>query len=154
MSQWRPPQQVKVKVVGLARRGEQLLLAEVEDDSGRLKGLRPLGGSIEFGVTREAALQREFREELGCGVTLLGPWHGFENIYEHEGARGHEYIFAAPVRLEDDRLYLQDTIHFHEANLIACRAGWYALDRLPPGAELYPTGLPDFLWAKLSPRKV
>ncbi|PDV86278.1 DNA mismatch repair protein MutT [Rhizobium sp. H4] len=62
MTVWRPPQQIRVKVIGLAWRQDRLLAAEVEDDGGRIKGIRPLGGSIEFGETREQALQREFRE--------------------------------------------------------------------------------------------
>lgn len=128
-------------MIGLVWRNDQLLLAEVEDDRGRVKGLRPLGGSIEFGEMRHIALQREFEEELGCGVTITGPWHSFENIYEHEGAVGHEFVFAANVRLSDEQLYCRDTIRFVEKNLIACQAGWFTPTSLPPGMHLYPTGL-------------
>lgn len=60
MTVWRPSQQIRVKVIGLAWRKDQLLAAEVEDDSGRIKGVRPLGGAIEFGESREEALHREF----------------------------------------------------------------------------------------------
>ena len=92
MAVWTPSPCVTVKVIGLAWRGDELLVAEVEESNGRVKGLRPLGGRIEFGETREEALRREFAEELGCTIELTGPWHAFENIYEHEGAMGHEFI--------------------------------------------------------------
>jgi 8-oxo-dGTP pyrophosphatase MutT (NUDIX family) len=136
---------VTVKVVGLAWRGDDLLLAEVEDSTGRVKGLRPLGGHIEFGETREDALKREFTEELGCDVALAGPWHAFENIYRHEGATGHEFIFAANVRLGDEALYARERITFHEDQGLPCAALWQDPLKLPAGVELYPTGLRELL---------
>jgi len=142
---WRPPQEIKVKVLGLAWRGDQLLLVEVEDDQGSVKGFRPLGGSVEFGEARETALRREFEEELGCTVVLNGPWHSFENIYWHEGAQGHEYIYLANVHLGNEALYEQDQIAFVEADLIACRAVWLSPGELPEGAGLFPDGLREFL---------
>jgi hypothetical protein len=141
MTVWRPPCAIQVKVLGLVWRGRQLLVAEVEDDSGQVKGLRPLGGTVEFGETREAALVREFGEELGCAATVTGPWHAFENLFRHEGATGHEYIFAANLRLADQRLYETDTVAFAEADLTPCRATWVDPLALPEGLELYPTGL-------------
>ncbi len=141
MTVWRPPQFITVKVLGLAWRRDELLLAEVQDDEGRVKGVRALGGRIEFGETREEALQREFQEELGCDVTLLGPWHSFENLFVHEGATGHEYVFAANIHLADERLYLADTVTFLESDLSGCRASWFAPTALPDGVELYPSGL-------------
>ncbi|MBA8835648.1 hypothetical protein M2311_005189 [Rhizobium leguminosarum] len=41
MAIWRPSQQIRVKVIGLAWRNDRLLAAEVEDDSDRIKGVRP-----------------------------------------------------------------------------------------------------------------
>jgi ADP-ribose pyrophosphatase YjhB (NUDIX family) len=141
MAVWTPRPLVTVKVVGLAWRGDELLLGEVEDSAGRVKGLRPLGGHIEFGETRENALAREFAEELGCGIALAGPWHAFENLYEHEGATGHEFIFAANVTLADGELYRRDRIGFHEDQGLPCFAVWQSPASLPPGLELYPSGL-------------
>jgi ADP-ribose pyrophosphatase YjhB (NUDIX family) len=138
---WTPAPVIRVKVLGLAWRGGDLLLAEVEDSAGRVKGVRPLGGAIEFGETREQALRREFEEELGCGVRLAGPWHGFENIYEHEGATGHEFLFAANVELADFSLYRRDPIGFLEDEGTARLARWLPPAALPPGVDLYPAGL-------------
>lgn len=141
MAVWAPEQRIRVKVIGLAWRGDALLLAEVEDESDRVIGLRPLGGAVEFGETREQALEREFREELGCGVAIRGPWHGFENLFEHEGRTGHEYLFAAEIALGDPSLYERDCIPFSEDGGLPCRAVWVSPKRLPEGVALYPAGL-------------
>jgi NADH pyrophosphatase NudC (nudix superfamily) len=146
MAIWRPSQQIRVKVIGLAWRKDQLLAAEVEDDSGRIKGVRPLGGAIEFGESREEALQREFREELETDIRIVGPWHLLENIYEHHGATGHEYIFAADIELADASLYERDEIRYSELDETAATARWFGRDRLrDAGIDLYPTGLDKLL---------
>ena len=96
---WRPVQHIRVVVLGLVVEDGLFLAADVPDDNGNLKGLRPLGGGVEFGESREQALHREFLEETGSSIEIVGPWTLFENIFEHTGATGHEIIFAAPVRM-------------------------------------------------------
>ncbi|MGR9308783.1 DNA mismatch repair protein MutT [Rhizobium leguminosarum bv. trifolii] len=146
MTIWRPSQQIRVKVIGLAWRKDQLLAAEVEDDSGRIKGVRPLGGAIEFGESREEALQREFQEELETDIRIVGPWHLLENIYEHHGATGHEYIFAADIELADASLCERDEIRYSELDETAATARWFGRDGLrDAGIDLYPTGLDKLL---------
>ena len=141
MTVWAPSPAISVKVVGLAWRGSELLVAEVEASDGRVKGVRPLGGTIEFGETREQALAREFAEELDCAIAVCGAWHTFENIYEHEGASGHEFIFAASIRLEDEQLYGRDRFHFLEHEGTRCCAAWLDPLHLPSAVALYPDGL-------------
>ena len=141
MTIWRPAKTIKVKVLGLVWRGREILAAEVLSDAGQLKGVRPLGGSIEFGETREQALAREFQEELGCGISLVGPWIAFENLYWHEGVPGHEFIFAANIRLEDACYYEREEIEVVESDQTVCTARWFRPDGLPTGVELYPNSL-------------
>ena len=69
MNSWRPSPQIRVKALGLHWRDGKLLAAEVRDDAGHIRGVRPLGGSVEFGETARAAVIREFQEELGFTVT-------------------------------------------------------------------------------------
>ena len=138
MTVWRPAQAIRVKVLGLAWRGHELLVSEVEDSLGRVKGVRPLGGCIEFGETREQALVRELAEELGCAVTVTGEWHAFENMYEHEGATGHEYIFAANVTLADHHFMAVDRFRYLESDESDCWACWHDPLALPKDIELFP----------------
>lgn len=141
---------IRVKVIGLAQREGRLLAMEVETDSGRVTGVRPLGGSVDFGETREHALHREFLEELGTEITISGPWRVFENIFEHNGSIGHEIVFAAEVRLADMSLYGRNEIVFFEDDGTRCRAEWFDLEALAESdLELYPIGLGSLLSSAL-----
>ena len=71
MTTWRPHPRIRVVAIGLHWRDGRLLAAEVRDDAGRLKGVRPLGGEIEFGESWQAALVRKFHEELGIGISIV-----------------------------------------------------------------------------------
>ena len=143
---WRPLPQIKVKALGLHRRQGRLLAAEVYDDAGRLKGVRPLGGSIEFGESWQAALKREFMEELGVRVGISGAPIVLEHIYQHEGMAGHEVIFAAPVTFPRGMFEGQDELLFRENNGQLCRARWFDLQQLGTnGIALFPDGLKECL---------
>lgn len=147
MTIWTPAPILKVKVLGLAWRGNELLVSEVEDSLGRVKGVRPLGGCIEFGETREHALVREFAEELGCDVAVSGEWHAFENIYEHEGRTGHEFVFAANITLNEPRFYEQDRFRYLESDESDCWACWVDPSCLPAGVKLFPEDLARLIQA-------
>lgn len=142
---WRPPQRIPVKVLGLVWNEGRLLAAQVTRDDGTVKGIRPPGGSIEFGETREQALEREFMEELGCGIVIEGPWMAFENLFLHEGAQGHEFLFAANIRLLDESFYGRPEIVLVEHDQSVWTARWFAPHALPDGVELYPAGLASHL---------
>ncbi len=146
MTIWRPHSSIRAKAIGLPWRDGRFLAARVTEDSGRIKGVRPLGGTIEFGETWQQALIREFKEELAVEISISGPPQVFENIYHHEGQPGHEIIFAANVTLPKlPRLDMED-ISFKEGNGMIWTAGWYTLEDLEAGGlELYPTGLKEEL---------
>lgn len=72
MTRWRPSPGIAVKVLGLVFRDDALLCVEVTHDDGTVKGVRPLGGGVEFGETRAVALAREFKEELSTGIRITG----------------------------------------------------------------------------------
>lgn len=147
MNTWRPPPRIRVKALGLHWRDGRLLAAEVYDDAGRMKGVRPLGGGIEFGETSKAAVIREFKEELGIDVAIVGEPVFFENIYTHEGSTGHEVLILFDVTFPAGAFDGQDRIPFHEDNGVVGVAGWFDLDELDrqEGPELYPAGLKAYL---------
>ena len=135
---------VRVKAIGLAWHDGRLLVAEVREDSGRLKGVRPLGGVIEFGERWRDALVREFAEELSLAVEVVGDPIVLENIFTHEAALGHEIVFAAEVRLPPDSIQGQRAIAFAEDD-----GRWFDVAELdvPGGPALYPDGLKAHLEA-------
>lgn len=147
MTIWRPAPRIRFKALGLHWRGDRLLASEVRDDAQRLKGVRPLGGSVEFGETAEAAVIREFQEELGLSVDIVGPPVFMENIYMHEGQVGHEIIAIFEVAFPDGAFAGQNRIAFCENDGTRCFAEWFALDDLdrPDGPRLYPDGLKAYL---------
>lgn len=147
MTQWRPPQHVKVKAIGLHWRDGKLLAAEVYDDHGQLKGVRPLGGGVEFGEPWQTALRREFKEELDVEIEVLGAPHVMENIYTHHGAVGHEVLCIGKVRFSKEAFAGQNVIEFFEDSGAPCTAKWFDLSELdlPQGPALFPSGLKQLL---------
>jgi 8-oxo-dGTP pyrophosphatase MutT (NUDIX family) len=143
MNPWRPASSIRVKSLGLHWRGERLLAAEVLDDAGRVKGVRPLGGTVEFGETVEAAVIREFHEELGIQVKTAGEPIFIENIFMHEGSMGHEILAVFEVTFPDGAYADQVRIEFKENENTTCSAEWFALSALDVagGPRLFPAGL-------------
>lgn len=147
MTRWRPRSSIRVIAIGLHWRDGRLLAGEVRDDAGRLKGVRPLGGGLDFGERWRDALAREFREELGIDISVQGDPLVMENIFLHEGAPGHEVVFVGTVAFPDGAFAGQDSIEFREDNGVPSVARWFDLGDLDleGGPELYPAGLKKLL---------
>jgi ADP-ribose pyrophosphatase YjhB (NUDIX family) len=146
MTNWRPATSISVKAMALIWQDDALLLWDVKDDSGRVTGMRPLGGTVEFGEPWRDALQREFLEELGARITLLDNYFVMENIYEHHGMTGHEVVFLCHAHFNDNKFYKMDSILIEDAGVSLGTAKWVSLDELSArGLELFPTGLKDRL---------
>jgi hypothetical protein len=65
MTKWRPRASIRVVEIGLHWRAGRLLAAEVRDDAGQLKGVRPLGGGVNFGESwRTAIIQSLMRSSV------------------------------------------------------------------------------------------
>ncbi|AEI94216.1 NUDIX hydrolase [Roseobacter litoralis] len=142
MNIWRPRQNIEVKALGLVWRDGLLLASEICRDDGTVDGVRPLGGRVEFGETWCDALVREFREELGVVVEVVGTPMVLENIYMHQGMVGHEVAFVCDVTFPADAYVSEGPIEYFEDNGDKCLARWYDVAQLDCGAlELYPTGL-------------
>ena len=149
MTKWRPNPTIRVKALGLHWREGRLLAEEVCNDNGQVRGVRPLGGTTEFGEAWQETLTREFLEELGIEVVIVSEALVFENIYTFEGEKGHEIFFIAEVLFPSDAFEGQDEIIFYEADGTRCKAQWYDLDDLDSGGLLlYPAGLKALLCLK------
>ncbi|WP_348270874.1 NUDIX domain-containing protein [Rhizobium sp. Root1220] len=132
-----------MKAIGVHWRDGRLLAAEVLDDDGAVTGVRPLGGTVEFGERAEVAVRREFREELGVDVNVVSGPLFLENLYNHEGEDGHEIVFVFEVEFPRTASQHHGHIEFHESDGSRDVARWYRLDELDvDGApKLYPMGL-------------
>ena len=131
--------------IAVVRRGgdadeQQLLVMRVCDDAGRTKGWRPLGGTIELGERAAATIERELREELDVAVTSSRFVGVLENIYEHEGAKGHELVMVHEVELEASA-YEGDGVRFTDGG-VDIETRWVPLPTFRRGeSELFPSGL-------------
>ena len=142
MNVWRPQQTIQVKTLGLVWRDACLLASEIYCDDGSIKGVRPLGGRLEFGETWRDALVREFEEELQIQIEVVGKPLFLENIYSHQGVVGHEMVVLSDVLFPDTAYHEQDVIEYSEDNGERCRARWFDPGSLDCGGlELYPNGL-------------
>lgn len=150
MTIWRPASNIRFKALGLHWRGNSLLAVEITGDNGQVIGVRPLGGTVEFGETAETAVIREFQEELGIVVETRGAPMFCENIYTHEGQLGHEVLAIYAVTFPEGAFAGENRITFHEDGGATCHAAWFPLDTLdvPHGPRLYPDGLKERLLAQ------
>ena len=146
MTLWRPNNQIRVKAIGLLRKEEKFLAAEVKRDDGTTKGVRPLGGTLEFGETWQQALRREFKEELRTEINILSAPIILENIFRHEGTLGHEIIFVAEIRAPEAFYQRHSPVYFKEDGGTRHKADWFSLsDLTTKGLDLYPNGLTKYL---------
>jgi len=66
---------------------------------------RFVGGGIHPGEASDAALEREFREELGVAVDVGPTVCTVENLFEWDGDARHELAVVREATLADDALY-------------------------------------------------
>lgn len=143
---WRPVAGVRTLAIGIFERDGQILCAPVHSDDGTIKGWRPLGGAIEFGERAAEALAREIQEETAQEIADIRPLGVLENLFEHEGAAGHEIVFVLAARFANDTLYEADQLAFREGDGPEMTAKWVSLDKARAGRmQLFPNGLADLL---------
>ena len=70
---------------------------------------RCVGGGIEFGERSEAAVRRELREELGVELSRVELLGVLENVFDFEGRRHHEIVFAFDCDVVDPTFYERDS---------------------------------------------
>lgn len=121
---------------------ERILVFEGHDSIKNETYYRPLGGGIEFGESGEEAVRREIMEELHSEIEELKHLGFLENIFLHNGNRGHEIVMVYDGALKESRLYEQAEMEVEEANGERIRVMWKRLDEFGEGKSiLYPDGL-------------
>lgn len=142
----KQPSKIRVKVFGLIRDKERLFVSEDYDSVKQEKYYRALGGSIEFGETSHAALQREFKEEIQAELTNIRYLGCLENLFTCEGKPGHEIVQVYECDFVDLKFYQLEKLVFFEADNSQHRAMWIDIYRFKSGElRLVPEQFVDYL---------
>ncbi len=119
----------------------KILVAEGHDSKKNQIFYRPLGGTIEFGECGAETVQRELMEEIEAELTDIRYLGMLENIFVHEGQRGHEIVLVYDGRLKDTSFYEKEIIQGDELGH-KFKVIWKWLDEFGDGKlPIYPDGL-------------
>lgn len=94
--------EIRPIVLGIAKKNNQILVSEGFDKVKNQTFYRCLGGGIEFLETSEAALKREYKEELNIDIDIEDYCGLTENIFTYEGKNGHELILFYNIKIKED----------------------------------------------------
>jgi len=136
---------IRVKAYAVFRRGNEILVNEVREKDGTLKGFRIPGGHVEFGEKAFEAVQREIMEEMGVEAENYQPLPVIENVYTYNGEPGHEVIFSYTAEFKDKSLYQKESFEVFEDNGHPFTLFWLDPVKCPEGTEVFPSGLMDVL---------
>jgi ADP-ribose pyrophosphatase YjhB (NUDIX family) len=136
---------IKVKAYAVLRRGHEILVNEVRESDGTLKGFRVPGGHVEFSEKSIDTVKREIKEELNADITDVTLLTTMENTFVYNGKAGHEVIFVYTANFEDASFYKRDKIEAFEDNGQPFTLFWQNPDNLPPQTGIFPSGLKELL---------
>lgn len=104
-------------------KGELLMLKrgrEAKNEQGRWE---IPGGGVDFGETREQAIVREIKEEVGVDIVVEHQLLAIDHLIPDEGQHWVATPFIARIKKGQTPKILEP--HKHEA------MGWFQLDKLP-----------------------
>ena len=108
-------ERIRVIAVAVPRRDEKILLERGSDPTTGLSFLRAIGGGVEFQERSEAAVVREWREELGVTLRNLRHIGVIENTpFTYKAKRRHEIIFVHAADVAERWIYERDELRVIE----------------------------------------
>lgn len=135
---------IRVTALGLARRGDEVLVSEAVDGVKGTKFYRFLGGGVDFHENSEIALKREFLEEIEAKITFSKYLCKIENIFEFEGEKKHEILLVYEIELPEE-FYKKDEMVQNENGAIG-KALWVNKNDFLNGDKiLYPIEIKKYL---------
>jgi 8-oxo-dGTP pyrophosphatase MutT (NUDIX family) len=133
---------IKVKSLAWIEHDGMTFVVKMQDT---VKGdwyYRSIGGSVEYGETAREAVLREAMEELNTIIEVTGEPLILENLFIHEGKKGHEINFVFPCRFTDASFYEDKIYRLVEANGEEFQAMWIPMaDCLNGNLRLVPEQL-------------
>lgn len=105
--------------LGLIEHEGHIFVSRGEDSKTHEPFYRFLGGGIDFGETSQAALSREFMEEVQAELTAIEYVTCLDNIFVYNGKPKHELIQLFRARFVDPAFYrVKETFRFVEGDRV------------------------------------
>lgn len=126
-------QRIRPISLGLIEHEGHIFVSQGKDSLTHKTYYRFLGGGIDFGETSEAALIREFEEEIGAKLIDVEYLTCLDNVFELEGKPKHELIQLFRARFAQDAFYrTSDTFELIEGKHVK-EAFWLEKRRVMSG---------------------
>ncbi len=126
-------QRIRVKALGLIFDHDRVFVASSYEPIKQKTYYRALGGSIEFGESSLAALQREFQEEIQAELINIQYLACIENIFIYLNQPHHEMIQLYRADFADRKFYELDKMTFVDGDNPPAVAAWIPCDRFRSG---------------------
>ncbi len=137
---------IRVLALVLIRDGERIFVSEGYDSLKKQTYYRALGGGVDFGETSQAALKREFQEEIQADLTNINYLGCIESIFICNGKQGHEIIQLYECDFVDSKFYQIESLIFSESKKHQHKALWVDIADFKSGKlSLVPEGFFAYL---------
>lgn len=103
-----------------------------------------VGGRVEIGEDSANTIRREFNEELGKDVDIIGYVATVENFFEFEGKKYHEFLFVHRLEFVDEEDKKIDYELENKEGKDYLKYEWLKLDKISE-YNLLPIAMKDIL---------
>ncbi|MDB9306815.1 NUDIX hydrolase [Nodularia spumigena CS-591/12] len=112
---------------------ERIFVSQGYDSLKQESYYRALGGGVDFGETSQAALKREFQEEIQADLTNINYLGCIESIFICNGKQGHEIIQLYECDFVDSKFYQLESLIFSESKNHQHKALWVDISEFKSG---------------------